>query len=78
MIFLKQKLFIAQQRFQLQVGHQKQLGEKGPGDPIHGGHFRHFPVDTLMQPGEHDDMDTGLRISIWASETLHRMASGWC
>ena len=78
MIFLKQKRCAVKQRFQLQVCHQKQLVEQGPGYPIRVGNFRHFAVDTLMQPREHDDMDTGLRISIWASEKLHRMASGWC
>jgi hypothetical protein len=30
MIYLPQELFIAKQRFQLQVRHQQQLIEKGP------------------------------------------------
>jgi hypothetical protein len=76
MIFLQQEFVIAQQRFPWSVCQQKPLGEKGPGYPIHVGNFRPFPVDTVMQPGEHDNMDTGLRISSWASDTLHRMASG--
>ena len=59
MIFLKQELFITKEHLQLEVGSQKQLGEKGPGYPIIVGDVRHFPVDTLMQPSEHDDMDTG-------------------
>jgi hypothetical protein len=51
--------------------------EKGPGYPITFGDFRHFPVDTLMQPREHDEMNTGVGISIWASGKRHRVASGW-
>ena len=76
MIFLKQELFLAKEHFQLEVGSQKQLVEKGAGYPIIVGDVRHLPVDTLMQPSEHDDMDTGLGISIGASGKLHRMASG--
>jgi hypothetical protein len=34
MIFLKQELFIAKEHFQLEVGSQKQLVEKGSGYPI--------------------------------------------
>ena len=77
MIFLKQELCIAKEHCQLEVGSQKQLVEKGPGDLIIVGDFRPFPVDTVMQPSEHDDMDTGLGLSIWASDKLHRVASGW-
>ena len=77
MLLLTQALFIAKQCFQLQVGHKKEVIEKGPGYPITFCDFRHFPVDTLMQPREHDNMDTGLCISIWASRKLHRVASGW-
>ena len=77
MIFLQQELFIAEQRFQLQVRHQKQLGEEGPGYLRSFGDFRHFAVDTLMQPREHDDMDTRLGLSIVASGKLHCLASGW-
>ena len=39
--------------------------------------LRHFPIGPLMQPGQHDHMDTGLGISIRASPQLHRVASGW-
>ena len=77
MIFLKQELFIADQRFQLQVRHQKQLVEEGPGYLISFCDFRPFAVDTLMQPREHDDMDTRLGLSIVASGKLHCVASSW-
>ena len=62
MISLKQELFIAKQRFSLEVCHQKQLIEKGSGYLIIFCDCSHFPVDTLMQPREHDDMDTGLGV----------------
>lgn len=29
-----------------------------------------------MEPSEHDNIDTGLGVSIWASRKLHRVASG--
>lgn len=61
-IFLKQALFITKQRFQLEVCHQKELREKGPGYLISCGDLCHFPVDTLMQPREPNDMDTGMEI----------------
>src|SRR5512145_3078047 len=77
MIFLKQKLCIAKECFPLEVRHQQQLLEKGPRYLIRLGDLRHVAVDTLMQPGEDDDIDTGLGISIWASGTLHYVASGW-
>src|SRR5262249_439387 len=54
MIFLKQALLIAKEHFQLEVGSQKQLIEKGPRYLIDLCDLRHFAVDTLMQPGEHD------------------------
>jgi hypothetical protein len=78
MICLRQELFITKEPCQLEVGSQQQLGEQGSGYPILVGDLCHFPVDTLRQPSEHDEMDTGLGISIWASGKLHRMASGWC
>jgi len=62
MIFLQQELFITKQRFQLQVGHKKELIEKGPGYLIKFCDVRHFPVDALMQPSRHDNLDTGLGI----------------
>ena len=77
MIFLKQELFIAEQRFQLQVRHEKQLIEEGPGYLIRLCDVRHFPIESLIQPRQRDNMDTGLGISIWASRKLHRVASGW-
>src|SRR5512145_2768429 len=77
MIFWQQALFIAKQCFQLQVGHTKEVIEKGPGYLRIFGDFRHFPVDTLMQPREHDAMNTSVGIYIWASAKLHRVASGW-
>ena len=77
MIFLKQALLIAKQYVQLQVGHENQLIEKGPGDLISFGDFRHFAVEPLMQPSEPDDLDTGLGSQIRASGELHGVASGW-
>ncbi len=77
MLFLQQELFLTQQRFSLEVRHTKQVRKKGPGYPIRLCDCRHFPVDTAMQPSEHDDIDTRLGGSIWASRTLHREASGW-
>ena len=62
MVFLKQAFFITKQRFQLEVCHQQELIEKCPGYLISFGDLRHFPVDTLMQPREPDDMDTGMVI----------------
>ncbi len=62
MIFLKQALFIAEQCFQLQVRQKNQLLEKGPRYLIRVCDLRHFAVDTLMHPSEHDDMDTGVGI----------------
>src|SRR5712691_9960410 len=77
MICLKQALFIAKQRFQLQVHQQKQLIEKGPRYLIILCDLRHFPVDALMQPSQSDHLDTGLGIYIRASGKLHCVASGW-
>src|SRR5262249_29483489 len=77
MIFLKQELCIAKERFQLDVCHHKELIEKGPRYLVDLCDLRHFPVDTLIQPSESDDIDTGLGISIRASGKLHRVASGW-
>ncbi len=62
MIIVKQGFFIAKEHFQLEVGSQKQLVEKGPRYLISLCDLRHFSVDTLMQPRKHDDMDTGLGI----------------
>ena len=77
MIFLQQELCIAAQHFQLEVRYEKQLREEGPGYLIRRCNVRHFPIEPLIQPRQHDNMDTGLGISIWASGTLHRVASGW-
>ena len=76
-IFLKQALFIATERFQLEGGRQQQLIEEGPGDAIILCDLRHFPVDALIEPSQHDHMDTGLGISIGSSHKFHRGASGW-
>jgi hypothetical protein len=59
---LKQALFIAQERFQLKGGHKQQLIEESPGDAIILGDVRHFPVDALIAPSQHDNMDTALGI----------------
>jgi hypothetical protein len=50
MIFLKQELCIAQEHFQMEVGSQKQLIKKGPGDLIILCNVRHLPVDPLIEP----------------------------
>ncbi len=76
MIFLTQQLVITKQRFQLQVHPTKQWREKSPGYLIICCDGRHFPVDALMEPSEHDPIDTGLGVSIWASRKLHRVAAG--
>jgi hypothetical protein len=62
MILLKQELFIAKERFQLEVCHHKELLEKGPRHLVDLCDVRHFPVDTLIQPSAADDIDTGLGI----------------
>ena len=62
MIFLKQELFVAKEHFQLQVGSQKQLVEKGPRYQISLCDLRHFPVDALIQPSQSDNLDTGVGI----------------
>src|SRR5712691_730062 len=77
MIFLQQELCIAEQHLQLEVGQENQLIEEGPGYLIIVGDLRHFPLDALVQPSPSDTLDTGVGISIWASGTLHRVASGW-
>ncbi|MGQ4807763.1 hypothetical protein NKDENANG_01123 [Candidatus Entotheonellaceae bacterium PAL068K] len=49
MIFFTQDLCMAQQRFQLQVCHTKQLSEQGPRPLRRRCGVRHLLVDTLMQ-----------------------------
>ena len=61
-ILLKQKLFITKEHFQLEVGSQKQLIKKGPGDLIILCNVRHLPVDPLIEPSLYDNLDTGLGI----------------
>lgn len=70
-------LVIAQEGCQLAGRDRKQVREKGPGDVILLGEWRHFPVDTLIEPSLCDNIDTGVGISIGASDKLHRAASGW-
>lgn len=48
MIFLEQQLFIAKEHFQLEVGSQKQLVEKGARYLISLCDLRHFPIDALV------------------------------
>jgi len=71
-----QELCIAQQQCQLQVRHKKQVGEQCPRYLIGRCDLRHLPVNALRQPSEHDHRDPGLPISVRASHTLHRFASG--
>ena len=77
LIFVKQERFIAQERFPLEGGSQTQLREKGSRYLIDLSDVRHVPVEALRQPSESDDLDTRVGLSIWASGTLHRVASGW-
>ena len=55
---------------------REQVIEEGPGDVISLCKLCHFPIDPLVQPGPHDNLDTGVGISIGASDKLHGMASG--
>src|SRR5215475_3619397 len=77
LILLPVELFIAKKHFPLEVGHKQQLIEEGPGDAIILGDVRHFPVDALIEPRQHDNLNTGLGISIGSSHKFHRVASGW-
>ena len=61
----------------MQVGDKQQLIEKCPGYLIRLGKLRHFPVDTLIEPSLHDNLDTALSISIRSSHKLHGVTSGW-
>jgi len=77
LIFLQPELFIAKERFQLEIGHKKQLIEESPGDAIILCDWSHSPVDALMEPSQHGNMDTGLGSSIGSSHKFHHVASGW-
>src|SRR5713101_7664381 len=76
LILLKKTFFIAKEPFQMQVGHSQQLREESPGEAITRCDLRHFPLDALIKPRQHDKRDTGLSISIWSSHQLHCCASG--
>ena len=52
------------------------LIKKGSGDVVLLSNLGHLTVDALIDPNVFDNFDTGLRISIVASGTLHRATSG--
>ena len=69
-------LGIAQEVFQVVLGGPAQLRKKGSGEVILLSNLGHLAVDALMAPNVFHHCDTGLRISIVASGTLHRATSG--
>ena len=50
-----------QEDFELEGGRQKELIEHAPGNAIGLGDLRHFAVDALIEPSQHDNVDTSLR-----------------
>ena len=70
-------LGIAKEHFSLEMSRPSHLIKKRSGDVIRLSDLRHFAVDALMEPSEPDHVDTGVRISVVASDKLHRTASGW-
>jgi hypothetical protein len=73
---LYQLLVIAKEDFELDGGRHKELIEKGPRNAIGLGDLCHFAVDPLIEPSQHDNVDTSLRSEIGASDKLHGVASG--
>ncbi len=69
-------LGIAKEVLQVVPGGPAELIQKGSGDLVLVSNLGHLAVDTLMEPHVFDNFDTGLRISIVASGTLHRATSG--
>ena len=69
-------MLVAEEHVELDGGRQQELIEQGPGNTIGLGDLRHFAVDALIEPSQHDHVDTRLRSSIGASDTLHSVASG--
>ena len=69
-------LVIAKEDFELDGGRQKELIEKGPRNAIDLVDLCHFAVDALIEPSQHDNVDTRLRSEIGASDKLHGVASG--
>ena len=51
----------AEEDFELDGGRHKELIEKGPRNAIGLGDLRHVAVDALIEPSEHDHVDTSLR-----------------
>jgi len=70
-------LVSAKKRCQLEVGSPKQLIQQGSGDVIILSNLGHLAIDALIEPGEPDHFDAGVRCEIMASDKLHRTASGW-
>jgi hypothetical protein len=66
----------AEEHCALDGGRQKELREQGPGKAIGLGDLRHFAGDALIEPSQHDNVETSVRSDIGASDTLHSVASG--
>ena len=58
------------------LGGPAQLIQKGSGDVILLSNLGHLAVDALMDPNVFHNFETGVRISIVASDKLHRATSG--
>ena len=54
-------LVIAKENFELDGGSHKELIEKGPGNTIGLGDLCHFAVGALIEPSQHNHVDTSLR-----------------
>jgi hypothetical protein len=54
-------VLFAEEHFELDGGRQKELIEQGPGNAIGLGDLRHLAVDALIEPSQHDNVDTRLR-----------------
>jgi hypothetical protein len=75
--FLSVRLLIAKKRFSLEIGSPNQLIQPGSGDVILLSNLCHLAIDALIEPGEPDHFDAGVKREIMASDKLHRTASGW-
>jgi len=69
-------LGIAQENVEVDGGSHKELREKGPGNARGLGDLCHCAVGALIEPSQHNQVDTSVRSSIRASDTLHGVASG--
>ena len=71
------RLLRAKKRCQLEGSSPNQLIQPGSGDVILLSNLCHLAIEALIEPSEPDNVDTGVRRSIVASDKLHRTASGW-